>query len=244
MPALRRRIHTFLRDEAGAVTVEYVVLAAAITGMAIATSDILDRGLDAVGSTVDTELRGDPVGGPAGMGYDDGFDHGAAGWSGAAAANVRGFGNVLGPIAGSGGAQSVSKEFDIEPGAKAATFKFDLIAGDSLDGESGIVFIDGREVGRMTTNYHDGTTFTPAADLAARGITFEAKMLHDRNDMGGETSRSDWVDSRASISITVANPAERVRFGFGSNADQGVGDEFFAIDNFQASGLKDPGRSQ
>lgn len=242
MTARRRRSLTFLRDEAGAVTVEYVELAAAVTAMAIASSDVINRGLAALAGTVDSELSGDPVGGSAGLGYDDGFDNGSPGWTGATASTIRGYGNVLGPVAGSRGAEAISKEFAIAPGA-AATFRFDVIAGDSLDGESGIVFIDGLEVGRVTTDWQGATMFTPMAGLAERGISITGELIDSGTDLGGPADKPAWVDSRTSVSISIANPAERVRFGFGSDADQGLADEFFAIDTFKATGLADPGQA-
>ena len=242
MPSRRHRpslLRRFARDERGAVTVEYVILAAAITGMALASADVINRGLGALANTIDSELS-EEKGAHGALAYEDGFDNGAAGWSGASATLIPGFGHVLGPIGGSGGAQSLTRAFDIAPGAKAATFRFDVISGDSLDGESGIVFIDGVEVGRVTTDWRQGTVFTAAAGLAERGIAIDATVIDDRVALGGEASRADWVDTRTAISISVANPKDKVTFGFGSNADQATSDEFFAIDNFRATGLKDP----
>ena len=244
MTSLRSLAARFVRDETGALTVEYVLLAAAVTALGIGSSDVINRGLAALAGNVDSELSGDPVTGIDGMAYDDGFDDGAAGWSGAAVSNVRGFGNVLGPIAGSGGAEAVSKEFDVAPGAKSATIKFDLIAGDSLDGEDGIVYLNGREVGRLRAHHSEVPVFRPSSWLEEEGISISAQVIDSRVNLGGSVERPDWRDSRTAISISIANPTEKVRFGFGSNANSGVDDEFFAIDNFKAAGLQDPARAQ
>ncbi len=240
-----RRTHVtrFLRDESAAVTVEYVVLAAAVTGMALLSSDVIYRGLGALAGTVDGELQGESTTRTGALSYDDGFENGAAGWAGAAASAVRGFGNILGPITGSGGAASVTREFEFAEGTPEATFSFDLLAMDSLDGESGIVYIDGQEVGRMTTDFTTGTVFTPADGIAARGISFQTRLEDDRVDLGGTSAERRFVDSRAKILVTVANPASKVTFGFGSTANHGAHDESFGIDNFRATGLKDPGSS-
>ncbi len=245
MTALHTLAARFVRDETGAITVEYVLLAAAATAIGIASSDVIFRGFGSLSGTIDDEFNEGGYSGAGGSApgpsYDERFDNGAPGWTGAVAGYVRGFGNVLGPIAGTGGREAISREFAIEPGAASAKFTFDLIGGDSLDDESGIVFIDGREVGRMTTKHNGATTFTPAADLAARGITFDAQLIDSRADLGGSTSRPDWRDSRSKITITIAEPKSKVKFGFGSNADQGVDDEFFAIDDFKAFGVQKPG---
>lgn len=244
MNPARNLLRRFARDEAGAVTVEYVVLAAAITGMALGSADVINRGLAALSGTIDSELSEDASGGRGALAYEDGFDNGAAGWSGAAAASIPGFGNVLGPIKGSGGVQSLTRDFALAANGAAATFTFDVISGDSLDDESGIIFIDGVEVGRVTSHWRNGTVFTAAEGLAARGITIDATVIDEKVQIGGNESRPEWSDARTSISISVANPKDKpkdkLKFGFGSTADQDVNDEFFAIDNFKASGLRDP----
>lgn len=246
MSVVRRAIRRFLRSQSGAVTVEYVVLAAAITGVALASSDVINNGLGSLSGTIEDELSGEPVGTHSGpLTYDDGFDNGSAGWSGATVAEIRGVGKVLGPIPGSGGTQAITRDFQIDPGAGAATFSFDVLALDSLDNESGIIFIDGREVGRVTST-HGRTTFTPGAGLPI-GTTIEAQIIDNDTDLGGISNNAGWRDSRTKVTVSVAKnaekPVDKITFGFGSNANQGVDDESFAIDNFKATGLKDPGRT-
>lgn len=47
----------FLRDENGAITVDYTVLSAAAVGMAIAATAVLTGGIEAITSRIDEELR-------------------------------------------------------------------------------------------------------------------------------------------------------------------------------------------
>lgn len=233
----------FLREERGAVTVEYVMLAAAITALALATTDVVQDGFRSLAGTIRNELRGDPVEAAAGLAYSDGFDNGADGWSGAGVADMDGIGNVLGPIAGSGGRIAVSRDFVIDPDAKEAAFDFDMLTLDSLDGEAGVIFIDGVEVGRVTST-HGFAEFTAAEGLAARGIAIRGEIIDQQTQLGGASVRDDrFRDSRTNIRITVAGSGTRtVSLGIGSTADQGVGDESIAIDNFTARGLNDPDR--
>ena len=228
----------FLRDQRGAATVDYVVLAAAVCAMALASSDVVSAGMRGLAGTVDSELRQEPVEALAGISYTDGFDNGASGWLGASASKIDGLGNVLGPIGGTGatGPARITRDFQIDPNAKQATFDFDLYAMDSLDRESGIIYIDNVEVGRVTSDMGNAV-FTAAAGLEKRGITIRATEIDNNVQLGGNAS---FKDSLSSISITIDKPAERVTFGFGSTADQGTSDESFAIDNFQATGLKNP----
>ena len=234
----------FLRAESGAVTVDYVLLAAAVTGMALATSGVLTEGMAVLAGNIDSELSGEPVGGVAGLTYSDNFDNGASGWGGAQVTDVRGLGKVLGPITGTtNGQQSVTRQFQIDPHAATATFSFDVLAMDTLDNESGIFYIDGYEVGRVTSD-HGNTTFTPKAGLT--GITVRATAIDNAVQLGGAPDRADGkdLDSRTSILVSVDNsvsPKQWITFGFGSNADQNASDESFALDNFRATGLKDPG---
>jgi Flp pilus assembly pilin Flp len=47
----------FISDESGAVTVDWVVLSAAVVGLSIATVGVLSNGLEAMVSRIDAELR-------------------------------------------------------------------------------------------------------------------------------------------------------------------------------------------
>ncbi|MEM1234449.1 MAG: hypothetical protein AAGH70_10005 [Pseudomonadota bacterium] len=51
-----KKITTFLHDERGAITVDWVVLTAAIVGLGIAVVAVLASGTSNVGDTVDGEL--------------------------------------------------------------------------------------------------------------------------------------------------------------------------------------------
>ena len=224
----------FLRDNRGAVTVDYVILAAAATMLALASYDVVRGGMQGLAGTVDSELRNEPIEDLVGTTYADGFDNGSGGWAGAFASAVAGIGNVLGPIGGTNGQPRVTRDFYTDPNAQEATFNFDLYAMDSLDNESGIVFIDGVEVGRVTSNL-GRSTFSAASNLAERGIIIRSTAIDDYVDLGGSER---WRDSLTNLRITVANPSDRITFGFGSTANQEVGDESFAIDNFTATGLR------
>ncbi|CTQ32029.1 Flp family type IVb pilin [Jannaschia rubra] len=235
-------LKTFLRDTCGAVTVEYVILAAAVTGMGIASTDVIRNGMGTLAGTVDGELRGTSTDEVVGLSYADSFDNGANGWSGAIASEMEGVGHVLGPIGGSGGQPSVSRTFDIDPNASKATFEFDLLAMDSLDKESGIIYIGGIEVGKVTGD-HGTPTFTAAEGLPD-GVIIRATTLDKDVQLGGSDR---YNDSITGIQISVAQdkdaPLGQLTFGFGSTANQHTDDESFAIDNFRATGLRDPNKS-
>ncbi|WP_371157083.1 hypothetical protein [Jannaschia sp. 2305UL9-9] len=245
MRTLFKSFKEFLADTRGAITVDYVVLTAVTAGVGIAASDLVMDGYRALAANVNGELSGEVVSAEEGGGetesglslgvtFTTAFNNDANGWYGGSVTDVKGIGNVM-QIAGSRGAQSIVQEFAIEKGVAEATFSFDLYALDSLDDESGIIFIDGQEVGRLTKG-NSGTTFTPST---VAGITVTGKVVDENVSLGGNMSDAhNWVDSMATVSITVANPNEYVALGFGSDADQNVGNESFAVDNFTATGLQ------
>lgn len=231
---------SFVHRTEGAVTVEYVMLAAGVLAAGLIASGILSDGFRSLAGTVDGELSGTPVEQVVGIQYSDGFDHGAGGWNGAGVLPENhplnnGLGNVLGPIENTGGLPSVNRDFEIDPNASQATFEFDLYSVDNLDGDSGIVFVGGEEVGRVTVN--DGVpAFTASEGLDERGVTIRFTELDNDVPLGGNPNQND---AKSNIFISVDNPDENVNIGFGSDASAGADNEFFAIDNFRATGLAD-----
>ncbi|WP_071675346.1 hypothetical protein [Nioella nitratireducens] len=55
------QLHRFLVSEQGAVTVDWVVLTAAVTGMALAATSVLDEGIGTLASNLDAQLRSQQV---------------------------------------------------------------------------------------------------------------------------------------------------------------------------------------
>ncbi|NOX72627.1 MAG: pilus assembly protein [Alphaproteobacteria bacterium] len=51
----------FLNDESGAVTVDWVVLTAAIVGLGIAVLAAVSNGMDNLSSDIDTQLSGQAI---------------------------------------------------------------------------------------------------------------------------------------------------------------------------------------
>ena len=50
------RFKTFLNDESGAVTVDWVVLTAAVVGLGVAAVDIVEEGVNALASDIATAI--------------------------------------------------------------------------------------------------------------------------------------------------------------------------------------------
>lgn len=237
MPHHIGNVRVFLRDERGAITVDYVVLAAACCAVGLWSTGVIEVGMRALAGTVDSELRGESPNSTTTTTYDNGFDNGSQGWSGVSTGEIAGIGNVLGPIGDSNGQPTVSRDFAIDEDTERSTYSFDLYGMDDLDGDTGTIFVDGQAVGSLTVDNRTGEqTFVAADDLDERGIIIRYTEVDTQVDLGG---RTDSPDSLSSFEITVrndpTNPRTNVNIGFGADTTAGTGNEYFAIDNFTAT---------
>ncbi|MEM8823840.1 MAG: hypothetical protein AAGF30_09550 [Pseudomonadota bacterium] len=239
MFAIKEDFKSFLLAERGAVTVDYVVLTAAATGLAIAASTELSNGFSYLTNVVASELseQGDAYDPRTIQIYDDAFANNSSDWHGATVSELFGLGTVLGPIEGAnGGAEQVTRSFDVPENLDSVTLQFDLYALDDLDPEdSGFIYIGNEKVGSVS-QVGGQTVFTPIGEHA--GVTVTAVVLENQVQLGGaQVTGDDSLDSRVSFSITVDNPELTVDFGFGSNATGDRDNESFALDNFSVTGL-------
>lgn len=230
-------VRSFFRDNRGAITVDYVVLAAACCAVGIWSTDLIKIGMRSLAGTVSSELRGDSAETDTATIYDNRFDNGSQGWTGATTRDLKGeVGIALGPIGNTRGLPGVSRDFSVAPDAARSTFGFDLYSIDDLDGDTGTIFVDNTAVGTVTVDNKSGVqTFRAADDLEERGIIVRFTEVDSGINLAG---RSTTPDSSAKIEITVRNdqndPRSNINIGFGSDAT-GAGQAFFAIDNFQAT---------
>lgn len=221
----------FFRCEAGSITVEWTVVTAALMGMGLATMDVLMPQIGQTGSDIRDHIEGDSRDITAYTAYSEDFSSGADGWSGASMSDVNGFGFVLGPIAGSEGLEAVTRNFDFDTEVSAATLSFNLLAFDNLDSEQAVLYIDGQEVGRMTS--HDGVLSFEASDQD--GIEINVTILASGERLGGMRNgrKSKWNDGMARVVIDIDAPGDSFRFGLGSTADQKVRNESWGLDNVE-----------
>jgi hypothetical protein len=227
----------FIKCDDGAITVDYVVLTAGVTGVGLAMMSVVapplgDLARVVVASLEDTVSSIESQSPDGGVSFNKSYDFtsGGSDWSGATITDVAGFGKVLGPIAGSQGLESVTTTFALGPGATSAELTFDLLAFDSLDNEDGVLFINGVEIGRMSSNAGK-LTWKPGS---VQGITLSADIVASGEQLGGMNSGPEawWKDGIGKISVKVDNPGEFMTFGFGSTANQDVDDESWGLDNF------------
>lgn len=220
----------FLRDEGGAVTVDWVVLTASVVGLGMATTVVVSGGVEDLSRDIDASLRGTGITSSFWalsdlMSFDfSGGDIGA--WLGGQIVNK---GGQLGELLAIGPNQVVGLVIDIPEGAEQAVLTFDLIAGDSLDNESATVTLNGQTVLIATDTHGTPTTFQiPQVD----GTTVNATVEIGPSNLGGP----GWDDSVSTVTITVDQPPSTLDFAVSSNANQHIGDEYWGIDNFDVQG--------
>lgn len=221
----------FLSNESGAITVDWVVMAAALAGLSIAAANQISGGITNLTGRLDGELGTSSISARpstqvlASMSFTDADDEH---WTG---------GEVISPIASLGeilvlsAGETTTFEFDIPEDRDKAIMSFDLIGGDSLDTEVATIKVNGQTVSLATGKYN-GTMSFSSPDLD--GVTIETFVVSQGTNLGGAAS-AGWKDTVTTVTITVEEPGDTLTFAMQSGANQGIADEFFAIDNFNLS---------
>jgi len=245
----------FLRDETGAVTVDWVTLTAATVGLGIAGVAAVSTGVQNLGTDVEVSLTGatiaplyDNTGTLYTMGewgFDDGLTHG---WSHGRLSSTEALGTFLGPFAGNEGPVEFAVRF---PGdTSRAVIEFDLLTLDSWDGWApngvndvrnggrgdGVAFmIDGQEI--HYSAFTVGTTQRPTGTFAVNGTTYSMAIQPQRTGQFTDPSLSDndtWQDGVWRVQVVAENPPiQGFNFGLNATTNQRVRDESMAIDNFR-----------
>jgi Flp pilus assembly pilin Flp len=230
----------FLKDESGAVATDWVVVTAGIVGLGLATITVVSAGVENQSNDIANWLANASFfrNAMTVVGSFDFTDGNMAGWIGG---QVIDMGGQLGELLVLGPGQATNYLMEVPPGTQLATMTFDLIGGDSLDNsaqwgfDTGTMMINGVPVAIATNNGNQGITLQiPQVD----GTTVEAVVTVNAEHLGG---RNNWTDAVANVTVEVSQPTADLQFEFVSNANQGINDEFWGIDNFEAGVSGAPG---
>lgn len=234
-------VSRFCSDEHGAVTIDFTVMTAAIAGLGVATLGVVSSGVEGISGSIASFLSSD-----AWNLYDNGSveiasydfsDGDSSGWIGG---TVMDMGGKLGELLVLGPSEAASFVVDVADGAQEAVLTFDLVAGDSLDNSSkwgtdtAALYLNGVNIASALSTGGTVQFDIPQTD----GTTVDASVTVAKQDLGGN---SKWGDSVANVTVTVSQPASTLQFQVQSNANQGIGDEFWGVDNFTASSTGSPG---
>jgi Flp pilus assembly pilin Flp len=216
-------IRRFLGDEGGAVSVDWVVLTAALTGLGLATVAVVSGGVESLSRDTADTLSGVSIQTRFATRetlLSTDFSGGMGAWIGGTVASLAGFGDVLqlGP------GETAHMELSVPPGSQSATITFDMLGIDDLSGEAATVYVNGQPVATYSDDHGRITT----EDLGASGITVNVSQQYTNDPVG---AGSHGHDSRATYTITVDDPGETLTFGVGSGSGQPISEEFYAIDD-------------
>lgn len=227
-------VKRFATEDSGAVATDWVVMAAGVVGLGVAVTSVTAGGVEDLGGEIQRTLSGISLAAArtvelASLSFANGD---AGGWIGGTVMNM---GGQLGELLVVGPGATAGFTLDVPPGATEATMVFDLIAGDSLDNnarwgtDTATVMINGVPVVIATSQAGSQMSFDiPQID----GTTVEATVTVQPGQLGGSTR---WHDSVAQITVTVDQPSGPIDLQMQSNANQNIRDEFWGIDNFDAS---------
>jgi hypothetical protein len=225
----------FMRDESGAVATDWVVISAGVVGLGIAAFATVSSGAENLSLDIQALLANTAVGLSGAMEQVAWFDFTgglAPGWTGG---QVMDMGGVLGELMVLGPGQGTGFLLEVPANAGQASMTFDLIAGDSLDNggqwgnDTATMMLNGVPVAIAANSHNNAITVEiPQVD----GTTVEALVTVNSQHMGGSNT---WDESVANVSVDVMDPSSDIQFEMVSNANQGINDEFWGIDNFDAS---------
>ncbi|MBF9034924.1 hypothetical protein HKCCE2091_11795 [Rhodobacterales bacterium HKCCE2091] len=229
-------ILAFLKNEGGAVTVDWVVLTGGLVGLGLATTAVVSGGVaDAseatAGQLENTRIRSSFE---YEVGNDD-FENGNGGWVGLMAEWGGAYGNIL-RGGGSNGLQAARNVYDLEPGMGYAVMSFDVHAIDSWDSESFMIYANDELV--ATASFQHDTNGT-----SGQWVTSNPDVQVRISPSGGRSNGGydpDWSDQSYSVQVTMANPGDQVSLGFGSTLDQDIDDESWGVDNVVVVSTNNP----
>lgn len=231
----------FWTNESGAVTVDWTVMTGGVVGLGLATMGVVSSGVENLSGDINTQLSSGGwnmfSNGRTSLGSFDFSGGDALGWFGG---TVMDMGGELGDLLVLGPGDATGYLVEVPDGAANAVMEFDLVAGDSLDNsatwgtDTATIMLNGQTVAIALASGNSMVFDIPQLD----GTTVQATVQVAERPLGGN---GGWTDSVAGITITVDEPTEAIQFELVSNANQGVGDEFWGLDNFEASSTGNPG---
>ncbi len=221
---LKKTVAAFRGEEKGAVTVDWVVLTAAVVGLGLASAAVVSAGVENVSEDTASELADTTIQtrfATARSLFDSDFSGGLGGWLGGTATSLAGFGDVLQLGAG----ETAELSLSVPAGAESATISFDLIAGDDLDGgDYATIMVNGQAV----SVYEDDHGNVSVSGNAPAGISVSVDHQNINDPLG---AGSHGHDSVSTYTITVNDPGTSLTLGVNSGTNEPVSSEFYALDN-------------
>ncbi|WP_340242208.1 Flp family type IVb pilin [Roseobacter sp. HKCCA2468] len=228
------RITRFLRDETGAVTVDYVVLSGALTGVGVTTAAAVSGGVNTLAQNIASELMGTSAQ-TQNILASDGFAGGdRAGWTGGTVMDIDQFGELLVMAAG----ETMTRTAEIPEGTEQVTFSFDVASGDTVDLETAFFYLNDELIthlnsqSRPTDSEETNLAFLGNDGGTPAGFSARYETIRINENIGGDPY---WKDSITRVYLTMDNPPPEVTFAMTNNLNESIDNEFYGLDNFEVS---------
>jgi len=247
----------FLSDDSGAVTVDWVVVTAAVVGIGLSSAAAVRSGTSSMGEAINTSLTNASVSPlrwlssiqTVSQSFADGnFE----GWNANSTSSYGIWGMALGPFGGETRNNPLTFDVALGAGSSNALIEFDLIVGDSWDGLGGpnnsvappegdrVLFqINGQTISAAAfvhaqnhAGYAPGLFEERKTSVQIDGATYNLSLrpvdLPTRS-MGGD---AQYEDQRWRVALEAVDAPQNFTLGYASTSRQAVGNESFSIANF------------
>jgi hypothetical protein len=228
----------FVENESGAVTVDWVVMTAALVGLGLAVTSVVAGGLQETSTAIEAELGSiqivdlfDEIR------VQDGFENGRGAWVGGAVREVAGFGNLLALDRSN---RSASMPVEVDPRHEYAVVEFDMIVADSWDDETGTISVGGVDLVGVEHAWRNPDGPRIQTFEGSDGTTVKLTRASADSGTWGGSGRTEHDDYTYRVSITKRNDGSDLTLGVGTNLSSSYTDEFFGIDNVEVRGTDRP----
>jgi len=156
------------------------------------------------------------------------FTSGATLWSDNTTESDDAYGTFLGRFGGSGGAQAISKSFNLPGGQPEVVVAFDMYRIDDWDGEDFRVFVNDVQVISLPMTRSSGFA---ASSGNVDGVSWTATPTTSNANV----AFGSFEDQTIRFRLTITSPGTSLKLGFGSTLDQDVSDASYGIDHLSIS---------
>jgi hypothetical protein len=251
--------NSFWTDEAGAVSVDWVVVTAAVVGLGLSSVVAVRSGTSSLGDAIGSSLSNGTVVPLRWLSYvtsvtqsfaDGNFD----GWSMAKQTAVGAWGVMQGPYAKDTLTNPLTYDVTLSPNSKNALIEFDLLILDSWDGAAGpdnpwtppsgdvLRFqINGQTIATepfvQSTNhvgYRPGMMDERNTSIEIDGATYNLRLapmdVANSNQYGSGVRDQKWR-----VQLEAVNAPQNFQLGYSASVSQGTSNESFGITNFRVN---------
>lgn len=249
-------LSAFVKDESGAISVDWTVMAAAAVGLGLASVTAVSTGTGSLGENIRASLSGASTASLrwafASESVRQSFSDGDfTGWSQARQGDFGEWGAMQGPFGRDTDTEPLTYAVSLAEGNSNALIEFDMLIIDSWDGAAdpnnpwanaqGDVMrlqINGQDIAvepfvhrEDHPGYRPGMFEDRSSSVTIDGATYNVSMTMTdapTDNIGG----AGWNDQRWRVQVEALDAPQNFELGFSSPVDQNINDEAWGIANF------------